>query len=131
MTNAVGKLSSRERLIDVEEATSLLMRNVEPVAMENVALESATGRVLREQIFADRDQPGFNRATMDGIAINHSAITKGTTKFYLQDKQSPGQAPKILSDEHCAIAITTGAPLPEGCTAVVPLEKLTFHGAAV
>ncbi|MEE8117929.1 MAG: molybdopterin molybdotransferase MoeA [Gammaproteobacteria bacterium] len=131
MSGAILNRTEHEPLISVEQATRRIIKSVAPVTTESISLDHAHGRILREQIFADRDQPAFNRATMDGIAINHSAITKGTTKFYLQDKQSPGQAPKILSDEHCAIAITTGAPLPEGCTAVVPQEKLTFHGAAV
>ena len=54
--------------IDVGEAVELIASAMPDFGSEPVMLEVASNRVLRQTIVAERDQPPFNRATMDGIA---------------------------------------------------------------
>ena len=79
--------------------------------------------MLRENIYAERDQPPFDRVAMDGIALASSATTAGRRRFRLQATQAAGDPPlSLASAEHC-IEVMTGAVLPAGCDAVVPVEQ--------
>ena len=57
-------------MITVEEAERLIASSVSVLPAENVPVARARGRVLRESICAERDQPPFDRATMDGVALS-------------------------------------------------------------
>jgi molybdopterin molybdotransferase len=61
--------------------------------VETVPFELASGRVLAEDIKADRDLPPFNRVTMDGIAIAYKAIEQGITTFKIKATQAAGEEP--------------------------------------
>ena len=80
--------------------------------------------MLRENIYAERDQPPFDRVAMDGVALASSAAASGRRRFRLQATQAAGDPPVTLgSDENC-IEVMTGAVLPAGCDTVVPVERL-------
>ena len=71
-------------MISVTEATRIIQSNLFKPKKEAVKLESATGRIVAESIFADRDFPPFNRATMDGIAIDANALFREDTNQGLE-----------------------------------------------
>ncbi|MBS1529225.1 MAG: molybdopterin molybdenumtransferase MoeA, partial [Bacteroidetes bacterium] len=64
-------------MITVEQAEKLIHAEVKDFGTEKVPFERALGRVLAEDIAADRDLPPFNRVTMDGIAVSYQAIEGG------------------------------------------------------
>ena len=74
------------------------------------------GRVLRQTVLAERDQPPFDRVTMDGIAIAFADFEKGTGEFPMQAMQAAGDAALTLDAGNC-IEIMTGASLPAAPTA--------------
>lgn len=89
---------------------------------ESVPLGLALGRVLAVDVAIDRDQPGFDRATMDGFAVvldgeARTFAVRGSvpagTRF--EGALAPGEAVRIM----------TGAPAPAGTT-VVPVERTAF-----
>jgi molybdopterin molybdotransferase len=83
--------------------------------------------VLRENVYTERDQPPFDRVAMDGIAIA-CAGSGGRRQFRVQGTQMAGDPPLSLeSPRHC-IEIMTGAMLPAGCDAVVPVERIRITG---
>ncbi|MEJ2601843.1 MAG: molybdopterin molybdotransferase MoeA [Gammaproteobacteria bacterium] len=107
-------------MVTVSEAWQHILEVLPDFGSETVALEDACGRVLRQTVTAERDQPPFDRVMMDGIAIRHT----GARRFRLQATQQAGDAPITLSsDEHC-IEIMTGAVLPPGTDTVVPVERI-------
>jgi molybdopterin molybdotransferase len=76
---------------------------------------------LRENIYAERDQPPFDRVSMDGIAVDSESLRRGQRRFHIQATQGAGSpALKLAPDE--AIEVMTGAVLPLSSDCVIPIE---------
>src|SRR5580698_3955647 len=89
--------------------------------IESLPLTQCVGGTLRENIYAERDQPPFDRVTMDGIALESGSMRRGLRRFRIQATQAAGAPPmKLERDE--AIEVMTGAILPLGSDCVIPLE---------
>ena len=81
--------------------------------------------MLRENIYAERDQPPFDRVAMDGVALaSQRRRAAGGERFRLQATQAAGEPPLQLSSPENCIEVMTGAVLPGGCDTVVPVERL-------
>lgn len=91
---------------------------------EILPLTQLIGTVLREPIEATRDQPPFDRVTMDGIALASSAVAAGRREFRIAGTQAAGSAPLRLPSEADCLEAMTGAMLPRGCDCVVPVERI-------
>ena len=92
--------------------------------IESLPLTQCVGGTLRENVYAERDAPPFDRVSMDGIAVDSEALRKGQRRFQIQGVQAAGApAMKLKSPDH-AIEIMTGAILPIGCDNVIPIEQL-------
>ena len=113
-------------LISVAEAEALIARHMPSFGSEWVALDDAAGRILRQPIHAERDQPPFDRVMMDGIALRWSASLPRS--FTLSGVQLAGMAAQTLVDEDSCIEATTGAMLPDGCDCIVPVEQTRRDG---
>ena len=85
------------------------------------------GAVLREPIVATRDQPPFDRVTMDGIAFAYAAFERGRREFRVAGTQAAGAAPLTLARCRACFEVMTGAMLPSGCDCVVPVEKISLR----
>ncbi|ATC64184.1 molybdopterin molybdenumtransferase MoeA [Nibricoccus aquaticus] len=109
-------------LITPAEAERLILASVPTLPVEDCPLASAHGRILRAPIRADRDFPPFDRVTMDGFALRHSAVAAGRRAFRIQGFQPAGTIPLALESDETCIEIATGAVLPNGCDCVVPYE---------
>lgn len=106
--------------ISFEEARACVLREV-GVAMgtERVALAECAGRVLAEEIRADRDYPPFARSARDGFAVR-AADLPGTLRVTGEVRAGEVFTGVVGGGE--AVEIMTGAPLPEGADAVVMIE---------
>lgn len=116
--------SRRRTAISVTTADRVIRAVTVRSSAETIPLEDATGRVLREEIPADRDFPPFDRVAMDGIAFAYRDYTTGVRTFSLDGVQAAGALQKTLSGAGCCIEVMTGAILPRGCDCVVPVEEL-------
>ncbi|UOG75052.1 molybdopterin molybdotransferase MoeA [Hymenobacter tibetensis] len=114
-------------MLSVEEATRRVAATVRLLPPEFLALPLAAGRILREDLRADRDFPPFNRVAMDGIAVCFAAIATGQTEFQIERTQFAGQPPTPQLDPLAATEIMTGAMLPEGTDTVIRYEDLLFR----
>ncbi len=94
-----------------------------PLPAERVALSESAGRILRQDVEAERDNPPFDRVCMDGVAIDSAAFAAGTRRFRVQATQAAGAAPLQLDAADAAIEAMTGAVLPRGTDSVIPLEE--------
>jgi molybdopterin molybdotransferase len=92
--------------------------------IESLPLTQCVGGTLRENIYAERDQPPFDRVTMDGIAVDSAALRHGLRRFPIQATQAAGAPAVKLSSSEAAIEVMTGATLPLGCDCVIPVEQL-------
>jgi molybdopterin molybdotransferase len=106
------------------EAERLIGERLACLPIESLPLVQCAGAVLRENVYAERDQPPFDRVAMDGIAFDSSAVRPGIKTFRLQDTQAAGAVPLRLADRRHCIEVMTGAMLPEGCDIVVPIEQV-------
>jgi len=116
-------------MLAVEEAYRLVLTTARPLPPQAVPLAEAAGRTLRQALFADRPLPPYDRVTMDGIALNYSALAAGQTSFVIERLQLAGTAPMPLTDPRAAVEIMTGAALPPGTDTVIRYEDLDFAAA--
>jgi molybdopterin molybdotransferase len=93
-------------------------------ATETVLIEAAGGRVLGEDISADRDYPPFHRSVRDGFAVRSNDMP-GRVRVIGEVRAGQRFEGAIQPGE--AVEIMTGAPLPEGADAVVMVEHCTRH----
>lgn len=114
-------------MISVAEAIEIINKEKREYGTEEIPFQESIGRVLAENIAADRDFPPFDRVSMDGIAICFSEYQKGSTKFKVQGLQAAGQTQLTLENTQYCIEIMTGASLPIGCDTVIRYEDLSIE----
>jgi molybdopterin molybdotransferase len=110
-------------MLEVAEASAKVREQFQPVPTERVPLLSALGRVLAEPITSDLDMPPFDKALMDGYAVRSADVASSGVTLAVVEDITAGQTPKRPLGPGQASRIMTGAPLPEGCDAVVPVER--------
>jgi molybdopterin molybdotransferase len=91
--------------------------------IEQRPLDQCTGRILRQDVYAERDNPPFDRVCMDGIAVNSMALARGRRRFTIEAIQAAGSPPLDLKGAENAIEVMTGAVLPRGTDCVIPMEQ--------
>lgn len=113
-------LTDIERMLHPDEARARILAQVRLLPREEVALREAAGRFLANDIVAAEDHPPFPAATMDGYAV----VAEDPSPWReIVGRQTAGSVQDIVVDLGMAAWITTGAPLPLGATAVVPVEE--------
>jgi molybdopterin molybdotransferase len=115
------------------EALDLVLLHAAQVRVagpEQVALLASAGRVLAEEVSADRDQPPFDRSTRDGFAVRAQEFNSGR-RLQVTGQVRAGQVWAGELASGCAIEIMTGAPMPRGADAVVMLEHAEEAGGEV
>src|SRR5580698_10725992 len=110
------------------EASDLIGQHLASLPVESLPLQQCAGAVLREDIYAERDQPPFDRVAMDGIALDSRAVAAGCRSFRVQATQAAGDPPLTLAAPGACIEVMTGAVLPVGCDSVVPVEEIISSG---
>lgn len=112
----------------VEQAEYIIQQQVRDYGTETVPFDQATGRILAEDILADRAMPPFNRVTMDGIAIRFDAYSNGNRSFHVAATQAAGDKPVAISGSDQCIEIMTGAVLPDWADTVIRYEDVLITG---
>ena len=130
---AVRPLFAATLLADVaisfEEARACVLQTVlQNSCTELAKLAAAEGRILAEEITADRDYPPFDRSARDGFAIR-SGDTPGDLR--VAGEIRAGDVPSHVAGPGEAIEIMTGAPMPQGADAVIMVEHVARDGDRV
>jgi molybdopterin molybdotransferase len=107
------------------DADRLIGERLACLPIESLPLAQCAGAVLRENIYAERDAPPFDRVAMDGIALHSEAFRSGARTFRIQATQAAGDPALTLSSRSGCIEVMTGAVLPAECDAVVPVEQIS------
>ena len=111
-------------LTTVREASNIILNNSINFGIEEVDFINSVGRVLKEDIVADRDFPPFNRVSMDGIAITSEAFNKGIRSYKIEGIQAAGSPQLTLNNTNNCIEAMTGAMLPINADVVIQYELL-------
>ncbi len=112
---------ARTSVAAVEE---LLRRRVRTLPAEKIGLHQAAGRILATDIMAEVDVPGFARAAMDGFAVRSqdTLANAAETILTIVGESLPSRPYYGAVQSGQAVRIMTGAPVPDGADAVVPVE---------
>lgn len=114
-------------LTTVKEALSIILNKTEDFGIEDIDFLKSNGRILKEDIKADRDFPPFDRVSMDGIALNFDAFDKGQRSFKIEGVQAAGSPELTLKDTVNCIEAMTGAVLPLNTNVVIQYELLSIE----
>ncbi len=114
-------------MLTVADALAALAAEVVRLPRAVVDLPDALGLVLAEDAVSDADSPPFDKALMDGYAVRSTDIVAGRVSLRVIEQVMAGQVPHQPLHTGEATQIMTGAPLPAGADAVVPVE-LTQRG---
>lgn len=122
--------NSQIGLISVDEALESLLKNFEPLAVVDIPVTEAYGRALARPIVSPVNLPHFANSSMDGFAVR-AVDTLSTTpeKAILLQVLSDipaGTQPNVRIKHGQAARIMTGAIIPDGADAVVPVEDTDF-----
>ena len=116
-------------LIGVDEAFAILDAATAPLPQEWLPLSAATGRVLAADVVADVDWPPFDTSAMDGYAVRADEARAAFRER--PGLVAAGDAPPAALVSGEAVRLMTGAPLPPGADAVVPVEHSRREGGCV
>ncbi len=114
-------------LLSVDEAVARILSGITPLAAETVTLTEALGRILAETLWSEISLPPFANSSMDGFAVH-----AGNLKYASKEQPAvirvvmdipAGSSPDQPLQNGQAARIMTGAPLPDGADAVVPVEQ--------
>jgi len=118
-------------LMSVEEALSRVTDQVTPLAIEEVPVGEAAGRVLAADLIALRSQPPADMSAMDGYAVRAADILATPATLSVIGESAAGRpfAGRVGPGE--AVRIFTGAVVPEGADTVVIQENTSRDGDQV
>jgi len=120
-----------EPMISINSALDAVLAAVTPVAAEEVELLGAFGRVLAETVISPEDVPSFDNSAMDGYALCGADLASGRRDLLVTVEIPAGRHSDVPLAAGEAAKIMTGAPLPPGADAVVPVEQTRQEGATV
>src|SRR3954465_9033405 len=87
------------------QAETLIEQHLVCLPIESLPLTQVAGAVLRENVYAERDQPPFDRVAMDGIALSTSGALASTGRLRVAGMQAAGDPPHTLADAADCIEI--------------------------
>jgi molybdopterin molybdotransferase len=124
---ALERFDGVSELISIDEAQARVLEAARPLAAEDVPLSGALGRVLAEDVESPIDVPPFDSSAMDGYAV--VAGPEAELEVVGESRAGRPAAGEVVPGT--AIRISTGAAVPAGATAVVPLERAVADGGRV
>ena len=114
-------------MISVAQALQTVLNSSHNYGVEEIPFLKSMGRILKEEIVADRDFPPFNRVSMDGISIDYQQFKNGRRVFKIEGIQAAGSRQITLKDPKNCIEVMTGAILPNHTNTVIRYEDVTLE----
>ena len=116
-------------MITSQQALQIILDNTVDFGTEEIPFLNSLGRVLKEDITADRDFPPFNRVSMDGIAVQCNIFEKGARKFSVENIQAAGAEQLEMKNAESCLEVMTGAVLPNNTDSVIPYEQISIENS--
>lgn len=114
-------------MISVDEALAILKSSTKDFGTEKIPLSQSLNRINKSVWKVDRDLPPYDRVTMDGIAIKHSAYAGGQRTFKIQGVAAAGHEQQSLQDETQCLEIMTGAVLASNTDTIIRYEDVSIE----
>jgi len=121
----------RRPVLSVEEALAHILATVSVLEPECVGLLEAGGRVLAEEVAADRDIPPLANSAMDGYAVRGADMVQAPVRLRVVGEVAAGYVSDVSIGPGQAMRIMTGAPVPAGTDTVVRFEDTRPDGDEV
>jgi molybdopterin molybdotransferase len=119
-------------VISVPEAFGIIQGACKPGGEEKVPLCDGLHRVLSREVRSDVDWPPFDTSAMDGYAVRLADVARPGAKLKERAGLSgAGARPATALRKGEAVRVMTGAPLPDGTEAVLPVEEIERRGGIV
>ncbi len=118
-------------MLTVEQALEAVLKLAIPLPATDCPLTGALGCVLDEDVLADIDSPPFDKALVDGYAVRTCDLEGPERRLGVGEVITAGRVPSRPLSPGEAAVIMTGAPVPEGCDAVVMHEKTRLDNGRV
>ncbi|MCG3205752.1 MAG: hypothetical protein KCHDKBKB_02475 [Elusimicrobia bacterium] len=119
-------------MLTPREALEKIFEHTRPLDAEDVSLAQAVDRTLAVDLVARIDLPPFDNSAMDGFAVVAEDVAHASkvnpVLLHVHEKVRAGLMPTTAIKSGQAIMIMTGAPLPQGTTAVVMKEATDYNG---
>jgi molybdopterin molybdotransferase len=112
----------------IEQALDIIAQTIPTLDSEILPIEMTVGRVVTEDYVATFDLPRFDNSAMDGYAIKVADAGQSVT---CSEVIYAGDNPQMTLQNTTAIKIMTGAPIPKGCEAIVPIENVTVKDKSI
>jgi molybdenum cofactor synthesis domain-containing protein len=112
-------------MISVGEARQFVLKDLEPLAPVQLALEDALGCVAAEVVTAREPSPRFANSAMDGFAVRALDTEGGSRRLRITDAIFAGDVATGHLGEAEAMRIMTGAPIPDGADSITMREEAT------
>jgi molybdopterin molybdotransferase len=111
-------------MLSFQQARQTILENIAPLGSEQISLVDSVGRVLAEDVVAPWPMPLWDNSAMDGYAVRSEDCTDAPRRLKVTGYLPAGsQATGVTVKPGCAVKIMTGAPIPAGADAVVPVEE--------
>ena len=104
---------------------------IEAARLARAAIKDAAGRVLRQEVRADRDGPPFDRATLDGVCLRFDEWAAGRREFSVSGTQAAGAPTGFPPPDGACLEIMTGAAIPAPCDCVLRVEDYERVGESI
>jgi molybdopterin molybdotransferase len=118
-------------MLTVSEALDAVLQHARALPAAWCPLEQALACALAEDVVADLDSPPFDKALVDGYAVRSADLGGTDRALRLGEVITAGQTPMRALAAREAAHVMTGAPIPQGCDAVVMQERVQSHDGAV
>jgi molybdopterin molybdotransferase len=109
-------------MINSPEARNIILSSVHPVGSIMQSIERSLHRFLAEDVIASENIPPFDNSAMDGYAVTSEDVRQIPRTLTIAGEIAAGAAEPSMLKKGEAVSIMTGAKIPKGCDAVVPLE---------
>jgi molybdopterin molybdotransferase len=119
-------LMPADRVSSVDEHVELILGALEPLEPYDQPLLEAIGLPLCEDVVAPMDLPSFDNSAMDGYAVRRADVASATADqpvhLPVVGELAAGQTQQLALSPGTTVRIMTGAPVPQGADAIVPVE---------
>ena len=108
--------------LKASEAQRVILESVTTLGVELVKMEQSLGRVLAQDIRANRDLPPYDVSAMDGFALRSADVANAPATLEIIEDIKAGDMPRHVVQAGQCSRIMTGAPMPQGADAVIRVE---------
>jgi len=118
--------------LPLQEAIDLTLHHKMFCSVENIDIDDAYQRILATDLHSKVNDPPFDNSAMDGFAVRFQDTEKApSTLEIIATSQAAASDENLTLNTGQAVRIMTGAPVPNGADAIIPIEACTIDGNKV